>query len=70
MGLCGLDAVFRRVRTLGLSGDALREELFRRIKAYNYVPEDREEDYKTAILGEYEAFLGEVERWDIQALSR
>lgn len=56
VGLLGLDKIFKEVRALGIDSDVLKEELLKRVKIYNYVPERREGEYTIAILKAYKTF--------------
>lgn len=52
--LAMLDLVFAEVQRLGLADDAaVRTELIRRVKVYNYVPPPAAEAYATAVYREY-----------------
>jgi hypothetical protein len=54
VGLAMLDAVFEEVAAVGpLPDDALKTELLRRAKIYNYIPRPAEESYAVALLREY-----------------
>jgi len=54
VGLSMLDLVFAEVRDLGLGDDtAVRAELLKRVKIYNYVPQPAADAYATAVHREY-----------------
>ena len=54
VGLSMLDLVFAEVQALGLADDAaVRAELIRRVKVYNYVPPSAAEVYADAVHREY-----------------
>ncbi len=54
VGLAMLDLVFAEVRDLGLTDEAaVRAELLRRVKVYNYVPAPAAEAYADAVHREY-----------------
>ncbi|MEN6342274.1 MAG: hypothetical protein ABFC89_06900 [Methanospirillum sp.] len=54
VGLAMLELVFDEVRALGLADDAaVRAELLRRVKVYNYVPPPATEAYAAAVHREY-----------------
>lgn len=54
IGLAMLDLVFAEVQRLGLADDAaVRTELIRRVKVYNYVPPPAAEAYAAAVHREY-----------------
>lgn len=55
IGLAMLEMVFAEVRDLALTDDAaVRAELLRRVKVYNYVPSLAAEAYAEAVRREYE----------------
>jgi len=56
IGLYRLEEIFKEVRALGIDGDVLKEELLRRVKDDNYIPEGREGEYKAAIFEVYKTF--------------
>lgn len=54
IGLAMLDLVFAEVRDLGLADEsAVRAELLKRVKVYNYVPPSAAEAYVGAVYQEY-----------------
>ncbi len=54
VGLAMLDLVFAEVRDLGLIDEsAVRAELIKRVKVYNYVPPPAAEAYARAVYREY-----------------
>lgn len=57
VGIYGLDEIFKEVRVLGIDGDVLKEELLKRVKVNNWVPESREEVFATAIFEAYKNLL-------------
>jgi len=58
VGLDCLDLVFAEVRVLGIADDgAIRAELIRRVKVYNYVPPAAAEDYAAAVHREYARWI-------------
>lgn len=55
VGLAMLDDIIDEVQGLSLaSKDAIVNELIRRVKVYNYIPPSAEENYRKALLREYE----------------
>jgi hypothetical protein len=44
-----------------LEDESLRETLFLRVKAYNFIPRDFEEEYKDAIVRRYHEYLKDRE---------
>ena len=62
VGLIGLDVVFEEVRKRGLVGDALREELFKKVRLYNWVAENKKDEYKAALFGAYKSFCEELDQ--------
>jgi hypothetical protein len=54
VGLSMLDLVFAEVQALGLTDEpAVRAELLKRVKVYNYVPPPAAEAYAAAVHREY-----------------
>ena len=54
VGLSMLDLVFAEVQALGLTDEsAVRAELLKRVKVYNYVPASAAEAYAGAVYREY-----------------
>ncbi len=55
VGLEMLDDVIDEVKGMNMGGtNAIGDELMKRIKIYNYVPQAAEAAYRTALLREYE----------------
>lgn len=55
VGLAMLEDIIDEVQELHLSTkDAIAEELLKRIKVYNYVPQAVETAYRSALIREYE----------------
>jgi hypothetical protein len=55
VGLAMLDDIIDEVQGLSLaSKDAIVNELIKRVKVYNYIPPSAEENYRKALLREYE----------------
>lgn len=66
VGIIGLCEIFNEIRTLEIEEDALkqvhlREELLKRVKLSNWVPKDKEEDYKEALFEAYKSFCKKLE---------
>ena len=57
IGLYRLEEIYKEVRGLGIDGDVLKEELLKRVKIENYIPEGREGEYKSAIFEIYKTFF-------------
>lgn len=54
VGIVNLENVLKEVAGLKLLDDeAIKRELLRRVKIYNYVPPDMEDDYAEALFREY-----------------
>ncbi|MEM2944566.1 MAG: hypothetical protein QXN93_07480 [Methanomassiliicoccales archaeon] len=54
IGISQLDEVIDQVVKLGIEEEnALRKELLKRVRIYNYVPSDAEKEYEAALLKEY-----------------
>jgi hypothetical protein len=59
IGIVGLHQIFEDVKALGLSDPkALATELLARVKEKNWVPAEREKEYASALLREYERWRG------------
>lgn len=55
VGLAMLDDIIEEVQGLHLTGkDAIADELIKRVKIYNYVPQKAESEYRDALIREYE----------------
>jgi hypothetical protein len=61
VGLVGLDEIFKEVRALRIEGDDLKEELIKRAKLYNWIREDREGEYKSALFSAYKEFCQKID---------
>lgn len=61
IGIYGLEEIFKEVRRLGMNGDVLKDELLKRVKAQNWVPEGREGEVARAIIEAYKAFCTETQ---------
>jgi len=58
-GIDRLDDILADVLALGLSGeDEVREELLRRVRAFNYVPTKKTDAYAAALMAEYRQAAG------------
>jgi hypothetical protein len=54
VGILNLDNILKEVTDLKLTDtNTIKVELLKRVKAYNYVPEDAEYEYSTALFREY-----------------
>jgi len=59
VGIVNLENILREVADLKLADDeAIKKELLKRVKIYNYVAPGAEADYAKALLGEYKKQLG------------
>ena len=59
VGIVNLDNILKEVADLKLVDDnAIRKELLKRVKIYNYVAPGAESDYSKAMLNEYKKLLG------------
>jgi len=59
IGLIGLSEIFENVKQMNLSDKSeLKNQLLQRVRAQNYVPDSRADDYTSAILREYKKFAG------------
>jgi len=56
IGLYRLEEIFKEIRGLGIDGAVLKEELLKKVKVDNYIPEGREGEYKSAIFEVYKTF--------------
>ena len=62
VGIYKLEEIFEEVRKLGIDDSkALKEELFKRVKRNNWIPEDRDEEFAKAIFDAYKNFCRENE---------
>lgn len=54
IGICNLDGILRSAEAVEPDGEqAVRKELLRLVKIYNYVPSAVEKDYEEALYAEY-----------------
>lgn len=59
IGLIGLSEIFETLKQKNLSDEAeLKKELLQQVRAHNYVPDSRAEDYAIALLREYKKLAG------------
>lgn len=59
VGIVNLESIFKEVADLKLAdNEAIKKELLRRVKIYNYVAPSAEADYSKALLNEYEKLFG------------
>jgi hypothetical protein len=59
VGIVNLENILREVADLKLvDNEAIKKELLKRVKIYNYVAPAAEADYSKALLGEYEKLFG------------
>lgn len=62
VGIYKLEEIFEKVRKLGINDSkTLKEELLKRVKRNNWIPEDKEEEFSKAILDAYRNFCSENE---------
>lgn len=54
--------MFEEIRKLTLDGEALKEELLQKVKLYNWVAEDQENEYKIALFEAYKSFCEKLNR--------
>jgi len=60
VGIVNLENILKEVADLRLADDeAIKKELLKRVKIYNYVAPTAEVDYSKALLGEYKKYLGD-----------
>ncbi|GAB6284438.1 MAG: hypothetical protein STSR0009_06380 [Methanoregula sp.] len=60
-GLCMLDECIAEVKQQDLQNEAeIRAVLMKRVKVYNYIPPNVEEEYARAILDEYRKSPGQL----------
>jgi hypothetical protein len=58
VGFVNLDSILKEVADLKLvDDDAIRKELLRRVKIYNYVATSADNEYSEALLREYKKLL-------------
>lgn len=63
VGIYKLDEIFKEIQALRIKNeDVLKEELLKRVKVNNYIPESREEEYKSALLEVYKNFYKKLRR--------
>ncbi len=54
VGIAQMDTIMEGVRELGLIDEgAIRDELLKRVKVFNYVPSGAEREYSKSLLEEY-----------------
>jgi hypothetical protein len=59
VGIVNLESILKEVANLKLvDNEAIKKELLKRVKIYNYVAPSAEADYSKALLGEYEKLFG------------
>lgn len=59
VGLIGLEGAIEQVKEMNLADDEeIKAQLLEKVKAQNYVPSSREEDYARALLRQYKKTLG------------
>ena len=59
VGIVNLENILKEVADLKLADDeAIKKELLKKVKIYNYVAPTLEADYAKALLGEYEKLFG------------
>jgi hypothetical protein len=59
VGIVNMENILREIADLKLANDnAIKKELLRRVKIYNYVAPTAEADYSRALLGEYNKLFG------------
>lgn len=71
MGIIGLQPVLEEVsRQLGDQSDpAVTAELIRRLSEFNYIPENRREEYGRSFLREFKKFAGQpIERENLEGI--
>jgi hypothetical protein len=63
VGIVNLEDILREVADLKLADDnAIKKELLKRVKIYNYVPPAADNEYSEALLKEYERQCAEIQR--------
>ena len=59
IGLIGLSEIFATLKQMNLSDESeLKDQLLEQVRAQNYVPDARVEDYAQTLLREYKKFAG------------
>jgi len=59
VGILNLESILKEVADLELADDeAIKKELLKRVKIYNYVPSAVDNDYSEALLKEYKRQYG------------
>jgi hypothetical protein len=59
VGIVNLESILKEVANLKLvDNEAIKKELLKRVKIYNYIAPPAEADYSRALLGEYEKLFG------------
>jgi hypothetical protein len=59
VGIVNLEDILKEVADLKLvDSEAIKKELLKRVKIYNYVAPSAEADYSKALLGEYKRLFG------------
>jgi len=62
VGILNLESILKEVADLKLaSDDAIKEELLKRVKIYNYVAPGADNDYSRALLREYKRQYGKIQ---------
>jgi hypothetical protein len=63
VGIVNLEDILKEVADLKLANnEAIKKELLKRVKIYNYVAPAAETDYSKALLKEYERQCAEIQR--------
>ncbi|MGA8849600.1 MAG: hypothetical protein WB564_07260 [Dehalococcoidia bacterium] len=63
VGVVNMENILREVAGLKLADDnAIKKELLKRVKIYNYVPPAADNEYSEALLKEYERQCVEIQR--------
>ncbi len=62
VGLLGLEEVFKTLQNSALEDKLLKEELVRKVRAYNHIPPGLEEKYARVLLKEYKSWLANPNR--------
>lgn len=61
VGILNLESILKEVADLKLADDgAIKKELLQRVKIYNYVALDADNDYSEALLKEYKRQYGKI----------
>ncbi len=62
VGILNLEDIFKEVADLKLAdNEAIKKELLRRVKIYNYVAPAADNDYSKALLKEYKRQYGKIQ---------